>query len=160
MFVHWSIPEKIETGVEDILFWEGSLEFFDSSLYPSDKMKLHPCKFHKIVLHPLKFPMPHTKTQWKFPMSFYDAWKFHFFFNWPLELLYSIFSIPLKTLALNLCMYVTSKNYCTVHGKCFSRNSSNSNALKSSYGEWIGKPQRLKTWRKNSIYVLAFYTST
>ena len=29
----------------------------------------------------------------------------------------------------------TSKNYCTVHGKCFSRNSSNSTALKSSYGD-------------------------
>ena len=49
----------------------------------------------------------------------------------------------------------TPKNYYTVHGKCFSRNSSKTTAVKSSYGEWIGKPERLKTWRKNSIYVLA-----
>ena len=29
----------------------------------------------------------------------------------------------------------TSKNYCTVHEKCFSRNSSKATAFKSSYGE-------------------------
>ena len=29
----------------------------------------------------------------------------------------------------------TSKNYCTVNGKCFSRNSSKTTAVKSSYGE-------------------------
>ena len=53
----------------------------------------------------------------------------------------------------------TWKNYCTVHGKCYSRNLSKATALKSSYGEWIGNPQRLKTWRKNSICVLQFYSS-
>ena len=53
----------------------------------------------------------------------------------------------------------TWKNYCTVHGKCYSRNLSKATALKSSYGEWIGNPQRLKTWRKNSIYGLEFYNS-
>ena len=38
----------------------------------------------------------------------------------------------------------TSKNYCNVYGKCFSRNSSKATALKSSYGKWIGKPKNLK----------------
>ena len=29
----------------------------------------------------------------------------------------------------------TSKNYCAVHGKCFSKNSSKTTAVKSSYRE-------------------------
>ena len=35
------------------------------------KMKPHPCKFHKIVLHLLEFPRPNIKTSWKFHMIFF-----------------------------------------------------------------------------------------
>ena len=57
--------------VEDFIFWKRSLEVL---ICPSfnlprvkpleipDKMKLHPWKFYKIVLHPLKFPRLKTKT--------------------------------------------------------------------------------------------------
>ena len=57
--------------VEDFIFWKRPLEVL---ICPSfnlprvkpleipDKMKLHPWKFYKIVLHPLKFPRLKTKT--------------------------------------------------------------------------------------------------
>ena len=64
------------------------------SLEIPDKMKLHSWKFHQIVLHPLEFLRPKTKTHGNFTLFFLDhIWKFHFFFYWLLELPYSIFLI-------------------------------------------------------------------
>ena len=45
-------------------FWKKAPGFFRFVTLPleiPDKMKLHPCKFHKIVLHPLEFPRPKAK---------------------------------------------------------------------------------------------------
>ena len=75
----------------------GIFRFVTLSLEIPDKTKLHPWKFHKTVLHPLKIPRPKTKTHGESTLFFlYHPWKCHFFLNWPLEFLDSIFSIPLK----------------------------------------------------------------
>ena len=40
----------------------GIFRFVTFSLEIPDKLKLHPWKFHQIVLHPLEFPRPKAKT--------------------------------------------------------------------------------------------------
>ena len=53
--------QKKEIGVEDILFWIPLEIFHFFTLGIPDKVKLHPWKFYKIVLDPLKIPRPKTK---------------------------------------------------------------------------------------------------
>ena len=67
--------------VGDILFWTapGIFHFFTLPLEISEKTKLHPWKFHKIVLHPLEIPRPKTKTTGNSSLFFLGhPWKFHF----------------------------------------------------------------------------------
>ena len=85
---NWSIPEKIQTGrrAEGWVDWghtflkktSGTFRFVTLPLDIPDKMTLHPWKFHKIVLHPLGFPRPKTKTHENSTQPFLDhLWKFH-----------------------------------------------------------------------------------
>ena len=68
--MYWVIPQKIqirEGGGGGHAFSKkapGILRFVTLylPLEIADKMKLHPWKFHKIVLHPLDFLRPKTKT--------------------------------------------------------------------------------------------------
>ena len=77
----------------------GIFRFVTLSLEISGKMKFLPWKFHKIVLHPLEFPRPKTKTYGNFTWFFLNyQWKFHIFFYWPLKFPHSIFWVPLETL--------------------------------------------------------------
>ena len=67
--------------VGDILFWTapGIFHFFTLPLEISEKTKLHPWKFHKIVWHPLEIPRPKTKTTGNSSLFFLGhPWKFHF----------------------------------------------------------------------------------
>ena len=80
--------------VENIIFWKktpGIFRFVTLPLEIPDKMKLHPWKLHKIVLHQLEFPRPKAKTHgiphdffWILPVnftSFYiDPRNFHILF--------------------------------------------------------------------------------
>ena len=53
--------------------------FFTLPLEISDKTKLHPWKFHKILLD--------SQIPWKFQAKNQDPWEFHIIFSWsPLEI--------------------------------------------------------------------------
>ena len=65
-------------------FFKTPLEFFNFSKY-------NPCIFHKIVLEPLEVPRPKTKVPGNSALFFLGhPWKFHFVFNWPLEIPHAI----------------------------------------------------------------------
>ena len=56
----------------------GTFRFVTLPLDIPDKMTPHPSEFHKIVLHPLEFPRPKTKTYGDPTQHFLDhLWKFH-----------------------------------------------------------------------------------
>ena len=91
---NWAIPEKIQTGKGGgwgHTFLKKNLGICRLVTLPldiSDKMKLHPWKFHKFVSH------PKTRTYGNSAWLFLDyPWKFqHYFTEFP----HSIFSIPLE----------------------------------------------------------------
>ena len=86
----WAIPEKKQTGEGGgglkTYFFENppwNFSFFTLPLEIPYKAKLHPWKFHKIVLDPLKILRPKTKTPKNSTLCFLlHPWKFHFVFNW------------------------------------------------------------------------------
>ena len=85
LIIAWAIPEKKNKGLRT---FENSLEFFIFFTLPLevlDKTKLHPWKFHKIVLDPLEIPRPNHQDSWKFPIIF--SWS-------PLEIPFAISLIP------------------------------------------------------------------
>ena len=95
----WSMGNNQAGGVKDILFWNrpGFFRFLTLSLGILDKLKLHPFKFHKIVLHPLEILRPTTRTPGNSTWIFLDhPWKFQVVYNWPLENPLAIYSIPLE----------------------------------------------------------------
>ena len=61
-----------------------------------DKTKLYPWKFRKIVLHPFENPRSKTKVHGNSTFFLDHTWRFHFFFNWPLEFPQDISSVPLE----------------------------------------------------------------
>ena len=73
----------------------GIFKFVTLPLEICDKVVLHPWKFHKIVLHPLEFPRPKTKTLGNSTIFSWSPLKILLFY-WPLEFPHSIFSIPLE----------------------------------------------------------------
>ena len=82
----WVILEKKTKkggGVLRIYFFQppphpGIFDFFAVPLEIPDKTKLHPWKFHKIVLDLLKI----TRQPWNFHLEFLGyPWKVHFVFN-------------------------------------------------------------------------------
>ena len=82
---------KIQTqGVEDILFSLLPLEI-------PEKTSFHPWKFWKIVWDCSEIPRSKTKTHENSTWVFLEhPYKFHFFFNWPLEIPHALLSIPLE----------------------------------------------------------------
>ena len=69
---NWAIPEKIQSGrVEDIFFWKNSGTFRSAALplEISRKTKLQPRNFHKIVLHPFEIPRLKKRDAWKIHMT-------------------------------------------------------------------------------------------
>ena len=80
-----------------IYFFEKNPRIFrlvTSPLEILDKMKLHPCKFHKIVLHAMDIPRSKSKTPENYALSFlHHPQKFQFILNWPLEFPLAISSI-------------------------------------------------------------------
>ena len=63
----------------------------------TDKAKLHPRKFRKIVLDLLEIPRPKTKSHGSSTLFFpRNPWKFHFVLKWTLEIPYPISLIPLE----------------------------------------------------------------
>ena len=83
--LEWSIPEKIQTrGALRIYFLEkkpGIFHFFTLPLKISDKTKLTPWIFHKIVLDLLEIPRPKTKTLGNSTLFFLgQPWKLHMLF--------------------------------------------------------------------------------
>ena len=90
--LQWAIPEKIQTRVLRIYFFEpappcpspGIFHFFTLPIEIPDKTKLNPWIFYKIVLDPLEIPRPKTKTPRNSTFSLFflgHPWKFHFIFN-------------------------------------------------------------------------------
>ena len=70
--------------------------FFTWLLKFPDK-KLNPWIFHKIVLNPWEIPRPKAKTPGNSTLFFLGhPRKFHFVFNWPLEIPHAISLIPLE----------------------------------------------------------------
>ena len=69
-------------GWLETYIFELPLEFFIFFTLPleiSEKIKLHPWKFHKIVLHLLEIPRPKTKTTGNSSLFFLGhPWKFYF----------------------------------------------------------------------------------
>ena len=60
----------------------GIFHFFTLPLEISDKTKLNPWIFHKIVLDPLEISRPKTKTLGMSTLFFLGhPWKFHIVFN-------------------------------------------------------------------------------
>ena len=68
---------------EGILFSKPHMEYFVFlHLESPDKTKLHPWKFYKIVLDPLKIPRPKTKSPENSTLFFIgQPLKFHFIFH-------------------------------------------------------------------------------
>ena len=66
--------ENTNREVEGILFWKppGNFYFFTLSLEIPGKTKLHPWKFHQIVLNLLEIPRRNHQ----------NPWKFHIIFSW------------------------------------------------------------------------------
>ena len=82
MFLNWPIPEKIQTGGVETLFWKRTYFFGHFTLGDSRQDEVLPLEI------PHYFFLDH-------------AWKFHFFFYWLLEFPHfphSIFSMPLEIL--------------------------------------------------------------
>ena len=82
MFLNWPIPEKIQTGGVETLFWKRTYFFGHFTLGDSRQDEVLPLEI------PHYFFLDH-------------AWKFHFFFYWLLvfpHFPHSIFSMPLEIL--------------------------------------------------------------
>ena len=82
------------------------------SLYPWNFQTIKPqtWNFHKIVLQPLEFPWPKTKTYGRSTWFFLNhSWKFYFFFNWPLEIPHSFFQYLWKFHAFILPVWMFSR---------------------------------------------------
>ena len=93
------IKYKQEGGVEDILFWLPSpeiLRFVTAHLQIPRQKSFHPLKFSKIGWHSLEIPRSKSRVFLE------HHWKFHFFFNWPLEFPVFVFSIILEILCPQL----------------------------------------------------------
>ena len=75
--------QKKNRGIEDTLFLKTPVEYFIFlPMKIPEKTKLHPWKFYKIVLDPLKFPRPKTKSPGNSTLFFLDQpCKFQFVFN-------------------------------------------------------------------------------
>ena len=104
--LNWAIPGKIQTEcIEDILFWKRPLEFLDLSLYPwkfQTKWRFTPGNSTKSCYTHWNFQGQKPRPM-EIPHYFFldHAWKFHFFFYWPLEFPHfphSIFSMPVEIL--------------------------------------------------------------
>ena len=75
----------------------GIFHFFTLPLEIPEKTKLQPWKFHTFLLDPFKIPSPNAKT--KKPVNstlFFYPLKFHFVFNYPIEIPHAISLIPLE----------------------------------------------------------------
>ena len=90
--------KQAEGAVQDILFWKPPQKFLDLSLYPfrnSGKNKLchtlHKTKLCSVWHHfgNSRSAKTHGNSTWVF---LEHSWKFHFFFNWPLEFLHAVSS--------------------------------------------------------------------
>ena len=96
----WAIPEKIQTGGggdEYILFWKPPTKFLDLSLYPMKfqrKQASTPGNSAKFCDTPWKFQSQKPRSMEITWLFLVHSWKFHFFFNWPIE--FTRFSIPLE----------------------------------------------------------------
>ena len=78
-------------------FWNSP--FVTLPLEILEKTKLHLQVFHKVVWNTLEIPRWNTKTDGNSTWFFLDhCWKFHFFFNWPVEFQYALFLIHLEIL--------------------------------------------------------------
>ena len=128
LYLHWAIPEKIQTGdgVEDIIFGKAPLEILDLSQYPK--------KFRRKKAFNPGNSANLCDTLWKFQSQNQDPWKFRISFSWtPPE-----FALFLKlTPGISLCfIFKTSGNsmcstapvwifsgtaYCYNHEACLQR---------------------------------------
>ena len=74
------------------------LGFFYFTPWNSRRKWLYPWKLHKIVLLSSKILRPKTRENFGNSLGFFfdDSWKFHVVFNWPLENLLAISTIPLE----------------------------------------------------------------
>ena len=94
----WAIPEKIQTGGggdEYILFWKPPTKFLDLSLYPMKfqrKQASTPGNSAKFCDTPWKFQNQKPRSMEITWLFLVHSWKFHFFFNWPIEFTRSFFN--------------------------------------------------------------------
>ena len=72
------------------------LKFVTAPLQIPGKKSFHPLKFSKIGWHSLEIPRSKSRVFLE------HHWKFHFFFNWPLEFPVFVFSIILEILCPQL----------------------------------------------------------
>ena len=98
--VKWAIPEKKPNrggwGYTFLKEIPGIFRFVILPIEIPEKTSFHPWKFCKVVWHPLEIPSSKTKTYGNSIWVFLeDPWKFHFFFNWPLEFQYAVSSVAL-----------------------------------------------------------------
>ena len=74
----------------------GTFGFDTLPLEILEKAKLHLWIFQKVVWDRLEIPRQITKTDGNSTLFFLDhCWKFHFFFNLPMEFQHALFLIPL-----------------------------------------------------------------
>ena len=104
----WAVPEKKnkEAGLRTYFFEKtpGFCRFFTLPLEIPDRTRLHPCKLHKIVLHPSEILRPKMKAPGNSTWLFLDhSQKFLVVFNQPPE-------NPLPTISLSWKFYILRRN--------------------------------------------------
>ena len=98
-----AIPEKnqIGWGKENNTFLKKILDILDLSFYSWKILRRHNFTFgypfSQSCVASLEIPVRRTKTYGNSTWFFLDhCWKFHIFFNWPLEFLHALFLITWK----------------------------------------------------------------
>ena len=116
----WTYPKRIQkksklSGTQSVPppppFPPGMFRFVTLPLEIPEKISSHPCKFCKIWWHPLEIqdqkPRPMEIPHDEFARVFLEhPWKFHYFFNWPLEFPHVLSSLPLETPCLQSTVWI------------------------------------------------------